>query len=272
MIRSHLDNALDEIRSGSGDIAGAVRCAARIISGRPEGRRGAVVLDSGGRYASTMSARFGAVLAADGADHLVVIGADAVLIVELDSDGVVREPFEDVGSIGSARIRLSQVKTTAAELDRESAERAFRILLSAAVIRNADAAYHLARDYVLTREQFGAPLVRIPAVAANLARVHVEVQRLDAALKRALRGDASLGDTIVLSIVTADSASRIARLAHQLNGARGIRQDGVLQEHTRRIWAARDLPRGENQDLKELGRMARLGGEPVVWDALTTAG
>ncbi|MDR6866610.1 acyl-CoA dehydrogenase [Microbacterium resistens] len=273
MTTAPLNEALAAIASGSGDIADALDRAARLISGADPQRRGTVVLnDEILAGDSQATAAIPIVLGADAADYLVIIGAAAVVIVDLDAEGVVREPIEDLGGVGGAGLTLTHAPVRVVDTSSELAEYQLRVLAAAALIRNAHEAYRLARDYVREREQFGAPLLRIPGVAANLARVHVEIQRLEAALARGVRSGASSVDALVLSGVAADAATRVARLAHQLSGAQGIREDYALQVHTRRIWAARDFPRGEHVDTERLGRIARRGGESEVWELLTSAG
>lgn len=267
------EEAFDAIMSGSGDIAAALNSAAQLISGVGSSRRGTVVLSIDTSEArSAITGVLSSVLAADTADYLVVISAASAVVVDLDAEGVTRAPFEDLGSIGSAKLKLAQAPVRVCATSAERAEYHLRMAMAAALIQNARAAYQLARHHVREREQFGAPLVKIPGVAANLARVHVEIQRLDAAFARGARAGASLTDAVVVSAVTSDAVSRVARLAHQLSGALGIREDYPLQQHTRRIWAGRDFPRGEYLDTQQVGRSARLGGESVVWDVLTAAG
>lgn len=267
-----LEETLAAIKSGSGDIADALNRAAQLISSIDPSRKGTVVVsDTIHNAGPSTTPVFPSVLAADTADYLVVISATSVAVIDLDAEGIEREPLEDLGSVGSANIAFAQLPTSNVDISVELAEYQLRVVMAAALIRNARAAYQLSHDYVRDREQFGAPLVKIPGVASNLARVHVELQRLDAAFARGAKADASLTDALVLSGVTADAATRVARLTHQLNGAWGIREDYPLQTHTRRIWAARDFPRGEYVDTERVGKIARLGGESVVWDLLTTA-
>jgi len=60
--------------------------------------------------------------------------------------------------------------------------------LAAALTGAVEGAYELTRAYVNTREQFGRPLARIPAVAAKLAIIKTSVIQCDAALARAYGG------------------------------------------------------------------------------------
>ena len=272
MTDNTLTEALAAISAGSGDAADALDRIARTIATVGAGRRQTVTLSGdsisqGGVASATMPA----VLGADRADDLIVITDASVLLVELDAPGVWLEASDDLGSIGSATVVLRDAPVRNIDVSADLAERHLRLALAAVLIRNANAAYALARDYVREREQFGSPLVAMPTVAANLARLQVELQRMEAAFTRAVTPDAPPASELVLSAVVADASGRAARLAHQLNGARGIREDYPLQIHTRRIWAIRDLPRGQFVDTEDLGRRARLGGESIVWDALTAS-
>ena len=262
------EDDLEVVRLGTGDIADALHHAAFTITGIDASRKGTVVMSDD--LGSTARVFFPSVLAADVADYLVVISSGGVTTVNLDTERVKREPFEDLGSVGSAHLTIADVQASEIDIPPETAELQLRVMMAAALIQNAKAAYHLARDHVREREQFGAPLVKIAGVAANLARVQVEIQRLEAAFGRTTKADATLTDATVLSGVAADACNRVARLTHQLIGALGIREDYPLQAHTRRIWAARDFPRGEYVDTTRVGMIARSGGESVVWDVLTT--
>ena len=56
---------------------------------------------------------------------------------------------------------------------------------SAALLGTAWGAYELTRRYVTEREQFGAPLIKIPAVSTTLAQMAVRIKFAQSALDRA---------------------------------------------------------------------------------------
>jgi acyl-CoA dehydrogenase len=118
-----------------------------------------------------------------------------------------------------------------------------------------------------TREQFGQPLVRIPAVAASLAMVKASVIQCDAALARASGG--ALAAVAAARIIAGHAATQTARIAHQLHGAVGVTAEYRLHLFTKRLWAWRDAETTEHEWSVLLGELAAAGGEAVFWDELT---
>jgi acyl-CoA dehydrogenase len=136
--------------------------------------------------------------------------------------------------------------------------------------------YELTSDYVRTREQFGAPLIAIPAVAANLARIRTRVIEVEAALSSGLlaggRDAADMVPMIGARILSAAGASETARLAHQLHGAIGTTDEYPLHLLTRLLWAWRDADLPEAAWSRMLADSAVERGEEWLWTASTIAG
>jgi alkylation response protein AidB-like acyl-CoA dehydrogenase len=141
------------------------------------------------------------------------------------------------------------------------------LLRAAALTGAAEGAYSLTRDYVIARQQFGKPLIRIPAVATNLARMKTAVLQSEVALARA--GDEQLGSVAAARVLAGKAATEAARLAHQLHGAMGITAEYRLHFYTRRLWAWRDADLDQRAWSMRLGRLAAAGGEAVVWQELS---
>ncbi|MFG2613974.1 acyl-CoA dehydrogenase family protein [Streptomyces anulatus] len=143
------------------------------------------------------------------------------------------------------------------------------LLWSAAVLGAAHGAYRLTKTYVSEREQFGAPLLKIPAVAGHLARMRVQLVQADAALALA-RDGAPLGGAVdIARVTTAAAATEIAQLAHQLHGAMGITEEYPLHRLTRRLWSWRDAVASERRWAESLGQRAAEAGETGVWTRIT---
>lgn len=176
------------------------------------------------------------------------------------------EPRDTV-TPGSAPV----VHLTAAPSRAQVRER-LALLWSAAVTGAAHGAYRLTRSYVAEREQFGAPLLKIPAVANGLAQMRVALAQADTALTLAQEACASRtgadSAVAVARITTASVGGDIARLAHQLHGAMGITAEYALHHRTRRLWAWRDAVATEHDWSRRLGRSA-AAGEAALWGALT---
>jgi acyl-CoA dehydrogenase len=137
----------------------------------------------------------------------------------------------------------------------------------------AQATYDLTKSYVGHREQFGGPLIRIPAVVAALARMKVRLLEMDAALAGVDPDGDEHGTQSsaveVARITTAAAATEIAQTAHQLHGAMGVTEEYPLHRFTRRLWAWRDAVNSQSQWSEALGERAVRGGEPYVWDDLS---
>jgi len=151
------------------------------------------------------------------------------------------------------------------------------LLWAAALTGVVRGAYNKTRDYVTVREQFGAPLIKIPAVATAVANFKTQLLLAEAAVARALDTfdgtDEYAQTTSVASarIVAASAATEAARLAHQLHGAMGVTQEDGLHRLTTRLWAWQDAVTSEREWSIRLGEAAINGGEEHLWSDLTPA-
>lgn len=216
----------------------------------------------------------------DTTEELVVLTATGSIVqISLMDAGVAVELLDALGGGKSANIDLQSAKfSTITTTSRPAAEAFCFSQDTYDLAREAYRAYELTREHVKTREQFGAPLVKLPAVASNLARMRVLLTQIDAAVSMLdHEGEPARTATEVGLIYRAaraaasNAGSELARLAHQLHGAKGIREDHPLHRHTRRIWEGRDLIVPAAQNLAALGRHALEGGEDLVWDETTPA-
>jgi acyl-CoA dehydrogenase len=209
---------------------------------------------------------------------LALRDAGAVVAVDAAADGVRAVHGRDVGGRPGSRISFDAVRFDTVG-DRRTCDQArirLGACLSVAVVGSALAAYELTRTYVRQREQFGAPLISIPAVSAGLARMASAVCQADVAASRAIVAvdaasddEARLAAVAVARSVTASTATVVARLAHQLHGAIGVTQEYPLHLHTRSLWALRDAGEAAADMNAELGRMTVAGGEERLWSSLS---
>jgi acyl-CoA dehydrogenase len=173
----------------------------------------------------------------------------------------------------SARARDTSIGT----IDVIAALNRFSLLWSAAILGAVKGAYGLTKCYVKGREQFGQPLIKIPAVAANLAVMRTHVLQAQAAFDRAascaalddMAADAKLSSTALARIMTSSSADEIARIAHQLHGAIGTTEEYPLHRFTQRLWAWRDFDRTSRDWATMVGRDALRGGQQSIWAAMS---
>lgn len=227
---------------------------------------------AGGRLHGTATARW-----AEGSDALVVLtGAAAPVIVQVQDSGVdvvsacdvADEPVAVVTFDGAAFRETDGVSGAAASAR-------LRFVRAAALAGASRAMYEATRAFVRQREQFGAPLLQIPAVASNLAVMKTWLDQPAAALRRAAgvmrSGPDAEADTaaLVARILAAQSATSIAQIAHQLHGAIGVTAEFGLQHLSRRVWAWRDADWTERELAADLGRRSAAAGESLYWDSVT---
>ena len=203
------------------------------------------------------------------ADHLVLYRDDAAWLADTGAPGLEVEPGANVAGEPCDGVRLAGAAL--AELGSAppvmDARARLGLLRAAALTGAVEGAYELTRGYVSTREQFGQPLVRIPAVAANLAIIKASVIQCAAALARAC--DGTLAAAAAARVVTGRAATQTARIAHQLHGAIGVTAEYRLHLFTKRLWAWRDAETTEHDWSVLLGELAAAGGEAAFWDELT---
>ncbi|MFD8098502.1 acyl-CoA dehydrogenase family protein [Nocardia fluminea] len=188
-------------------------------------------------------------------------------------DGVVVEAGEDLAGFASDTVSASAEAARLVldhSLDSHSVADRFALLRAAALTGAVRGAYALTRDYVRTREQFGAPLVKLPAVASGIATMRTKVLETSAALSAALAiGDGAEvdGTTSVLAarIVASRCASDAARMAHQLHGAMGTTMEYPLHGLTKALWTWRDADLPESEWSRRLGERVVRDGEPSAW-------
>ncbi|WP_206343111.1 acyl-CoA dehydrogenase family protein [Streptomyces mesophilus] len=228
-----------------------------------------VLLDEAPDVASgTLTAELTSVPWARDAARLVLCAPGvAPLQVDLGDVSVTVRNVDNIAGEPRDTVVLTATPVTSVEGAPAYAEVRERLALlwSAAVLGAAHGAYRLTRTYVSEREQFGAPLLKIPAVAGNLARMRVQLVQADAALALAREG----GAVDIARITTAAAATEIAQIAHQLHGAMGITEEYPLHRLTRRLWSWRDAVASERRWAESLGRRAADAGESGVWTRIT---
>jgi len=203
------------------------------------------------------------------ADQLVLYRDGAAWLADTSAPGVTVEPGSNVAGEPCDDVRLPTAAPTllGSAPSAEDARARLGLLRAAALAGAVEGAYELTRAHVSTREQFGQPLVRIPAVAANLAIIKTSVIQCDAALARADGG--TLAAVAAARIIAGRAATQTARLAHQLHGAIGVTSEYRLHLFTKRLWAWRDADTTEHDWSVLLGELAAAGGEAAFWDELT---
>ncbi|GAA4548564.1 acyl-CoA dehydrogenase family protein [Pseudonocardia xishanensis] len=208
-------------------------------------------------------------------DVLVVVSPGArvgsrVLLVEAGTGVLARVVRTQPGPPPTADLEIDEAPVVDAERVRP-VETRLLAANAARLVGAATGAYELTRDYVRVREQFGKPLVALPAVAAHLARMRTALEVAGAGLDRAeLQLDAGQ-DAWAAAAGAAIGARRAADLvvstSHQLHGAMGMTEEYPL---ARRTSLAR-LHRGAvpTDSATRLGAAALAGGEEEVWTTLT---
>jgi acyl-CoA dehydrogenase len=216
---------------------------------------------------------------ADRATGLVIVTASSVVTVPLAGESVTVEPSHDIADLPDARVNLAGASVAHISGGPGAAQVFDRLALtrSAALLGTAWGAYELTRKYVMEREQFGAPLVKIPAVSTTLAQMAVRTRFAQSALDRATAACADahtpelhrFGAVSAARISAATAATLVARTSHQLHGAVGITAEYDLHRYTSKLWALRDADQSEFAYCGRLGARVREEGEIELWDSIS---
>jgi acyl-CoA dehydrogenase len=216
---------------------------------------------------------------ADRATGLVIVTASSVVTVPLAGESVTVEPSHDIADLPDARVNLAGASVAHISGGPGAAQVIDRLALtrSAALLGTAWGAYELTRKYVMEREQFGAPLVKIPAVSTTLAQMAVRTRFAQSALDRATAACADahtpeldrFGAVSAARINAATAATLVARTSHQLHGAVGITAEYDLHRYTSKLWALRDADESEFAYCGRLGARVREKGEIELWDSIS---
>lgn len=226
----------------------------------------------------TLTADLGSVPFAAFAGRLVIVGDSEVAVVPLSQAGVTIDPDVDLAGLPAGRVRLTAATCHVIQQPPGVADVIERLAIarSAALLGSAYGAYELTRRYVAQREQFGAPLIKIPAVSAGLAQMSVTIRNAQSAVDRAIAlavaGVAPIQRFSAVAsarIATARMATLVARTAHQLHGAVGVTHEYELHRHTRKLWAWRDADWAERVWSGRLGAAVMSVDEPTLWDQLS---
>ncbi|MFE3003366.1 acyl-CoA dehydrogenase family protein [Nocardia sp. NPDC059246] len=237
------------------------------------------VTDSTLNIEGRLSARIGSVPWARSADRVIVYPAvGSPLVFRIGDPEMSIEPGLNLAGEQSDTVVLTAAAgaVLAQAPGRDAVLARLGVLWSAALVGSVRGAYELTRDYVRTREQFGAPLVKIPAVAAGLATIRTQLLQAETTANRAVEvystgasGNSVLAATAVARIICATSATETARIAHQLHGAMGITAEYPLHKLTTKLWAWRDAVLSESEWARLLGETTLEQGENALWCELT---
>lgn len=216
---------------------------------------------------------------ADRATGLVIVTASSVVTVPLAGESVTVEPSHNIADLPDARVNLAGASVTHISGGPGAAQVIDRLALtrSAALLGTAWGAYELTRRYVMEREQFGAPLVKIPAVSTTLAQMAVRTRFAQSALDRATAACADadtselcrFGAVSAARISAATAATLVARTSHQLHGAVGITAEYDLHRYSSKLWALRDADQSEFAYCRRLGARVRDEGEIELWESIS---
>lgn len=272
----------EEIGAAGASVPFIERSVARWAAGDLAGDPAAVTTATGhvragnGRLHGTVTAPW----ATPSGAAVVLADEPGPVLVRLDGDGVTLrgetnvadEPVTTVTLDGAPFVPVPGVPGPAVTAR-------LRVLRAAALTGVSRTLYERTRRFVREREQFGRPLLKIPAVASEVAVMRTWLGQPSTALRRALSvalavppgGTALKADTAALAarLLAAESATHIARIAHQLHGAVGVTEEFGLHRLTRRAWAWRDADWSERELAIELGRRAVAAPETDYWEAVT---
>ena len=135
----------------------------------------------------------------------------------------------------------------------------------------------LSLRYANERVQFGRTLAKFQAIQHYLSVMAAETAAAGAAAQMAAAAtplaDSKPETFIALAgaakIRTGEAASKVAELAHQVNGAIGFSHEYALHPLTRRLWSWRDLDGRECDWARRLGATLRSGSPGEIWPRIT---
>lgn len=103
------------------------------------------------------------------------------------------------------------------------------------VMGAAECCWHAARDYTLSRRQFGRPLAQTQLVQKKLADMQTEISLgLQAALRVGQLLDTQAADPLMISMIKRNNCGKaldIARVARDMHGANGISGEYPVMRH-----------------------------------------
>ena len=210
---------------------------------------------------------------------VVVLAGERVLVLAPsglavhEGSNVAEEPRDTLVAEGATPLAVGRAPAGAA------AELALRAALGRACLLAGAARAALARSigYAGERVQFGRPIARFQAVQQQLAEAGSEVAAAAAASAAAARTATDRGfadDASALAIAAAkarcgESATAVARIAHQVHGAIGFTREHDLRLSTTRLWAWRDEDGNDAHWNAVVGTHALDAGPDGLWPLIT---
>lgn len=250
----------------------------------PEGPLTSVYAPSGFRRGGpTIDASFDRVPWGRSTQHVVIVSdADGMDVVTyLSTKESLISPRTNIA--GEPRDRMLFVGEISSELVREVPRGTGQLLhyrraLSRSVMLAgaAKSALGATLRYASEREQFGRPIARFQAVQHLIAELAGEAAIMSSASAMAVSTCESEGmsaQRTLFAIAAAkaqcsQSATVVARIAHQVHGAIGLTHESSLRHSTTRLWAWRDEAGNERHWFAAADRQLRES-ELDVWQLVT---
>lgn len=216
-----------------------------------------------------------------GSARLVVLAEDGTVAVV---DPAAYESVEGRNVAGEPRDDVT-LDVTAERVGHAGPHAHAELVLRGALARSAQIAgavgrvQHMVVSYAREREQFGRPIGRFQAVQHQIATLVCEVTAATAAVDGAAAAWERHGPTSdrtafavsAAKVRTAQAASQVATVAHQVHGAIGMTQEHPLHRWTTRLWSWRSEWGGESAWSQRLGDAAVAAGPAQVWSLVESA-
>jgi len=217
------------------------------------------------------------------AQHVVVVmgGGTKDSVTYLPAKDAVVTPGTNLA--GEPRDRMLFASEISPELVKEVAPGTaelfqFRRALARSVMLAASAqrALNATLQYASEREQFGRPIAKFQAVQHLVAEMAGEVAVMSSTSATAvatceLEGMSARRTRFAIAAAKAQcsqSATAVARIAHQVHGAIGFTHESSLRHTTTRLWAWRDEAGNERHWFAAAERELRASGLDV-WQLVT---
>lgn len=257
-------------RSGLPVPPGPVTTAAGADLVVRRGGRGAVVSGVLPRVPWAREAARVVALAHDGDGPLVVSVEPARARIEPGAN-LAGEPRDDV-HLDEVALDADAVAGAPDGVDAEALRRRGALSRAALIAGAAGRVLDLTVAYTSRREQFGRPVARFQAVAAQLVQLAEQAESVRMAARvaavNAEDGEPAFLDVAAAKAVASEAAGRAAALAHQVTGAMGMTREYELGQLTRRLWSWRDEYGGERWWSTRLGASLAEAGADALWPTL----
>jgi acyl-CoA dehydrogenase len=272
---------IEELAARGASVPIAVHNTALFALGQPAGKLTTATARVDAR-GDRLSATLCDVPYADDETVLAIVDYERPpIMVDLSHPSVTIRSAATIAGVPVCEVTLDETPAQVFENSRDAASR-IELLRLAELLGAASGAHRMTKNYVGQREQFGAPLSKLPAVQVKLASMRVALTEGRYALTRAAgvvdsrleHGAVDVAIRFALyaaRITMARVATTVWQTSHQLHGAIGVTDEYPLHRITGVLVSGRDAGMSEAEATARLGELVIASGEEALWTAFSDA-